>query len=64
VRGITKLTRSTPKQQRPRDALDRPGVTPARDLTAVAPHGIKVIYLVDPEGNAIEIAQRTGAPTK
>ena len=40
------------------DALVAKGVTPALDITDVAPLGIKVIYLLDPEGNAIEIAQR------
>lgn len=64
VRGITQITLSTPNLKRTRDELMRRGVTPALDITEVAPLGIKVIYLVDPEGNAIEIAQRTGAPTK
>lgn len=64
VRGITQITLSTPNLQRTRDELVRRGVTPALDITEVAPLGIKVIYILDPEGNAIEIAQRTGAPTK
>ena len=39
-------------------ALAAKGITPALDITEVKPLGIKVMYLVDPEGNAVEIAQR------
>ncbi|MEO6153460.1 MAG: VOC family protein [Croceibacterium sp.] len=58
IRGISQITLSTPDLKATRDELVRRGVTPALDITEVAPLGIKVIYLVDPEGNAIEIAQR------
>ena len=64
VRGISQITLSTPDLKATRDALVARGVTPALDITEVAPLGIKVIYLVDPEGNAIEIAQRLGTPKK
>jgi hypothetical protein len=33
-------------------------VTPALDITDVAPLGIKAIYMLDPKGNAIAIAQK------
>ena len=33
-------------------------VTPALDITEVKPLGIKVVYYQDPEGNAVEIAQK------
>ena len=39
-------------------ALAAQGLTPALDITEVAPLGIKVMYYQDPEGNAIEIAQK------
>lgn len=58
IRGITQVTLQTENLQATRDALVALGVTPALDITEVAPLGIKVIYLVDPEGNAIEIAQK------
>jgi catechol 2,3-dioxygenase-like lactoylglutathione lyase family enzyme len=64
VRGLSQVTLQTDNLQAVRDALVAKGITPALDITDVAPLGIKVIYLLDPEGNAIEIAQRTGAPTK
>ncbi len=38
-------------------ALLAKGATLAMDITDVAPLGIKVLYLADPEGNAVEIAQ-------
>ena len=58
IRGITQVTLETRNLQATRDALVAKGVTPALDITEVPPLGIKVIYLLDPEGNAIEIAQR------
>jgi len=41
-------------------ALLAKGATLAMDITEVAPLGIKVLYLTDPEGNAVEIAQPVG----
>ena len=58
IRGISQITLESRDLQATRDALVARGVTPALDITEVAPLGIKVIYLVDPEGNAIEIAQK------
>lgn len=58
VRGITQVTLETPDIEATRAALAAKGVTPVLDITEVAPLGIKVMYLLDPEGNAIEIAQR------
>jgi hypothetical protein len=58
IRGISQITLESSNLQATRDALVAKGITPALDITEVAPLGIKVIYLVDPEGNAIEIAQK------
>jgi catechol 2,3-dioxygenase-like lactoylglutathione lyase family enzyme len=58
IRGITQVTLETPDIEATKAALAAKGVTPALDITEVAPLGIKVLYLVDPEGNAVEIAQR------
>ena len=52
------MTLETPDIEATRAALAAKGITPALDITEVAPLGIKVLYLLDPEGNAIEIAQR------
>ena len=57
IRGITQVTLETRDIEATRAALAAHGVTPALDITEVAPLGIKVMYLLDPEGNAIEIAQ-------
>jgi catechol 2,3-dioxygenase-like lactoylglutathione lyase family enzyme len=57
IRGITQVTLETNDLEATRAALAAKGVTPALDITEVAPLGIRVIYLLDPEGNAVEIAQ-------
>lgn len=57
-RGITQVTLETTNIEAVRTALAAKGVTPAMDITEVAPLGIKVMYLLDPEGNAVEIAQK------
>ena len=57
IRGITQVTLETTDIEATRAALLAKGVTPALDITDVAPLGIKAMYLLDPEGNAIEIAQ-------
>jgi len=57
IRGISQVTLETQNIEATRAALAAKGVTPALDITEVAPLGIKVMYLLDPEGNAIEIAQ-------
>ena len=40
-------------------ALAAKGVTPNVDITAIAPLGIKVMFVNDPEGNPIEIVEVT-----
>ncbi len=58
VRGFSHVTLETRDVEGVRAALAAKGVSPAMDITEVKPLGIKVMYLVDPEGNAVEIAQR------
>ncbi|HEU4652332.1 MAG TPA: VOC family protein [Croceibacterium sp.] len=58
VQGISQVTLSTDDIEATRAALAAKGLTPALDITEVAPLGIKVMYYQDPEGNAIEIAQK------
>ncbi|MGC1269903.1 MAG: VOC family protein [Croceibacterium sp.] len=60
VRGISQVTLETTDIAAVRAALVAKGVTPVMDVTEVAPLGIKVMYLLDPEGNAVEIAQKLG----
>ena len=57
IRGITQVTLETNDIVATRAALAAKGITPALDITDVTPLGIKAMYLLDPEGNAIEIAQ-------
>jgi len=61
VRGFTHLTLETQDIEAVRDVLLSRGIMPALDITEVAALGIKVMYVLDPEGNAIEIAQRSAA---
>jgi catechol 2,3-dioxygenase-like lactoylglutathione lyase family enzyme len=58
IRGFSQLTLETRDIAATKAALAAKGITPALDITEVKPLGIKVMYLVDPEGNAVEIAQR------
>ncbi len=60
IRGITQVTLETQDIVATRAALAARGITPALDITDVAVLGIKAMYLLDPEGNAIEIAQVVG----
>ena len=60
IRGITQVTLGTDDIVATRAALAAKGITPALDITDVTPLGIKAMYLLDPEGNAIEIAQKVG----
>ena len=60
IRGITQVTLETRDIEATRAALAAKGITPALDITDVAVLGIKAMYLLDPEGNAIEIAQKVG----
>lgn len=58
LHGITQVTLETHDIEAVKQALAAKGVSPVLDITEVAPLGIKVMYLLDPEGNAIEIAQK------
>jgi catechol 2,3-dioxygenase-like lactoylglutathione lyase family enzyme len=58
VQGLSQVTLSTGNIEATKAALAAHGITPALDITEVAPLGIKVMYVQDPEGNAIEIAQK------
>ena len=58
VQGISQVTLSTSDIEATRAALAARGLTPALDITEVGPLGVKVMYYQDPEGNAIEIAQK------
>jgi len=58
IRGFSQVTLETRDIAAVKAALAAKGITPAMDITEVKPLGVKVMYLVDPEGNAVEIAQR------
>ena len=58
VQGLSQVTLSTPDIAATKAALAAQGLTPALDITEVGPLGVKVMYYQDPEGNAIEIAQK------
>ena len=57
IRGLTQVTLETNDIVATKAALAAKGITPALDITDVAVLGIKAMYLLDPEGNAVEIAQ-------
>jgi len=58
VQGYSQMTLSTTDLAATKTALAAQGLTPALGITEVAPRGIKVMYYQDPEGNAVEIAQK------
>jgi catechol 2,3-dioxygenase-like lactoylglutathione lyase family enzyme len=58
VQGYSQMTLSTSDLAATKAALAAQGLTPALDITEVAPLGVKVMYYQDPEGNAVEIAQK------
>jgi catechol 2,3-dioxygenase-like lactoylglutathione lyase family enzyme len=58
VQGLSQVTLSTVNIEATKAALAAQGLTPALDITEVAPLGVKVMYYQDPEGNAVEIAQK------
>lgn len=60
VRGFTHLTLQTSDIANVRNVLATRGIVPVMEPTDVAVLGIRVMYLVDPEGNAVEIAQVLG----
>lgn len=58
IQGLSQVTLSTTDIEATKAALAAKGLTPALDVTEVGPLGVKVMYYQDPEGNAIEIAQK------
>jgi catechol 2,3-dioxygenase-like lactoylglutathione lyase family enzyme len=60
LHGYTHFTLQSSDLAATKAALVAKGATLAMDITEVAPLGIKVLYLADPEGNAVEIAQPAG----
>jgi catechol 2,3-dioxygenase-like lactoylglutathione lyase family enzyme len=59
VRGPGQLMLQVEDLEATKVALLARGVTPAVDITAIAPLGIKVMFVNDPEGNPIEIVEVT-----
>ncbi len=60
VRGFTHVTLQTDDIAAVRAELATRGATIAMEPTDVAALGIRVMYLTDPEGNAVEVAQVVG----
>ena len=58
IQGYSQVTLSTTDLAATKAALAARGLTPALDITEVKPLGVKVMYYQDPEGNAVEIAQK------
>ncbi len=58
IQGYSQVTLSTSDLAATKAALAAQGLTPALDITEVKPLGVKVMYYQDPEGNAVEIAQK------
>jgi catechol 2,3-dioxygenase-like lactoylglutathione lyase family enzyme len=61
VRGPGQLMLQVEDLEATKAALLAKGVTPSVDITAIAPLGIKVLFVNDPEGNLIEIVEVTGS---
>jgi len=59
VRGPGQLMLQVEDLEATKAALLAKGVTLAVDITAIAPLGIKVMFVNDPEGNPIEIVEVT-----
>jgi catechol 2,3-dioxygenase-like lactoylglutathione lyase family enzyme len=59
VRGPGQLMVQVRSLEATKAALAARGVTPTVDITNVAALGIKVMFVVDPEGNPIEIVETT-----
>ena len=57
VRGPGQLMMRVDDLEATRAILAAKGVTPDVDITDVAPLGIKVMFVNDPEGNLIELVQ-------
>ena len=60
TRGPGQLMLQVADLEATKAALAARGVTPDIDITEIAPLGIKVMFVYDPEGNPIEIAQVMG----
>lgn len=60
VRGPGQLMVQVENLEATKAALAAKGVTPNVDITAIAPLGIRVMFVNDPEGNPIEIVEVTG----
>jgi catechol 2,3-dioxygenase-like lactoylglutathione lyase family enzyme len=60
VRGPGQLMLQVADLEATKAALLAKGVTPNVDITAIAPLGIKVMFVNDPEGNPIEIVEVMG----
>lgn len=58
LHGFTHVTLATPDIAATKKALLAKGATLALDVTDVTPLGVRVLYLADPEGNAVEIGQQ------
>jgi catechol 2,3-dioxygenase-like lactoylglutathione lyase family enzyme len=58
LHGFTHVTLATPDIAATKAALVAKGATLALDVTDVTPLGVRVLYLADPEGNAVEIGQQ------
>jgi len=61
TRGPGQLMMQVADIEATKAALLAKGVTPDVDITEVAPLGIKVMFVNDPEGNPIEIVQVTAS---
>ena len=59
VRGPGQLMLQVENLEATKAALLAKGVTPNVDITPIAPLGIKVMFVNDPEGNPIEIVEVT-----
>lgn len=57
VHGFAHLTLETPDILATKAALEARGVALAVDITDIPPLGLKAMFVLDPEGNAIEFAQ-------
>ena len=60
VRGPGQLMLQVADLEATKAALLAKGVTPSVDITDVGVLGIKVMFVMDPEGNPIELVQVTG----
>jgi catechol 2,3-dioxygenase-like lactoylglutathione lyase family enzyme len=57
IQGYVQLTMEVPDLDAARAALVAKGVTPSA-ITPIAPLGIRVFFMRDPEGNIVELVQK------